>query len=452
METTKQAKSRESVLRKSIMDRLPSIVNASQFKKIESLPSVFADSIAAMPGHAVHSANSAVARFFRSQFIKTLSILEQGNITLCDPLGESKFGDSDSDLKCKICIGDLRSYTHIALSGVNGSAQAYIDGLWAVDNLSELIRIFVRNREVLKKMDSGLTRFAQFVYRRWHARNKNTKQGSKRNIAAHYDLGNDFFRLFLDKRMMYSSALYLEGDDLQTAADRKLQRICDALELNEQDHVIEIGSGWGGFACYAAKTTGCRVTTVTISQEQFNEATSKAKELGLSHLVEVKLQDYRDITGQYDKLVSIEMIEAIGHQYLDTYFNKINHLLKVDGKALIQAIVIDDAEYEGALKRVDFIKRYIFPGGFMPCYSVINDFAAKNRLMLEDLHDMGLSYAQTLRDWRKGFYSQIETITQQGYDQSFQRMWEFYLCYCEGAFDERATSVGQILFRKQANS
>ena len=452
METTNQPNSKSEVQAKTLFDKLPSTVNASQFEKIESLPSIFANSLANMPAQAADTANSAMARFFRSQFIKTLGVLKHGCITLIDPIGQVVLGDEQSDLRCTIRIADLKSYTQIAMSGVNGSAQAYIDGLWATDNLSELIRIFVRNRSVLQEMDSGLTRFAQFVYRRWHARNKNTKQGSKRNIAAHYDLGNEFFRLFLDERMMYSSALYLEGDDLQTAADRKLQRICDALELTEKDQVIEIGSGWGGFACYAAQQTGCRVTTVTISQEQFNEAQAKAQRLGLEHLVEVNLQDYRDITGEYDKLVSIEMIEAIGHQYLNTYFNKINHLLKKDGKALIQAIVIDDAEYEGALKRVDFIKRYIFPGGFMPCYSVINDFAAKNRLMLEDLHDMGLSYAQTLRDWRKRFYDQIETISTQGYDKSFQRMWEFYLCYCEGAFDERATSVGQILFRKQANT
>jgi len=329
------------------------------------------------------------------------------------------------------------------------SAQAYIDGLWTTDNLSELIRIFVRNREVLMTMESGLAKCAQFIYRRWHARNRNTRRGSKRNIAAHYDLGNEFFRLFLDQRMMYSSALYRAGDTLEQASDRKLQRICEALELTKSDHVIEIGSGWGGFACYAAQTTGCRVTTVTISKEQYQEALRKVEQAGLEDRVTIKLQDYRDIEGQYDKLVSIEMIEAIGHQYLDTYFAKINHLLKPEGKALIQAIVIDDAQYKDALKRVDYIKRYIFPGGFMPCYSVIAQSASSNRLMLEDLYDMGLSYAQTLRDWRKRFYGQIETITSQGYDKAFQRMWEFYLCYCEGAFDERATSVGQILFRKQ---
>lgn len=222
------------------------------------------------------------------------------------------------------------------------------------------------------------------------------------------------------------------------------------MDLDEGDHLIEIGSGWGGFACYAAKATGCRITTVTISQEQYSEAIKAVKKENLEHLVSVKLQDYRDIEGQFDKLVSIEMIEAIGHQYLDVYFRKINSLLKKNGKALIQAIVIDDSEYEAALTRVDFIKRYIFPGGFMPCYRVITENAARNRLMIEDLHDMGLSYAQTLRDWRKLFYQHIETIKRRGYDEQFQRMWEFYLCYCEGAFDERATSVGQILFRKQA--
>lgn len=426
---------------------LPATINASQLQGFQPLPSTSLN----LPNKASNLTGSRVDRFCRSQFIKLLTNLKHGKITLCDPIETQVFGNPDSDLQCQINIFNVSSYTSIALNGINGSAQAYIDGFWVCDNLSDLIRLFVRNKEVMDQLDSGLTRFAQFIYRRWHQKNKNTKKGSKRNIAAHYDLGNDFFRLFLDKRMMYSSALYLEGDNLQQASDRKLQRICDVLELSAQDHVIEIGSGWGGFACYAAQQTGCRVTTVTISQEQFNEATAKAKKLGLSHLVDVKLQDYRDIKGQYDKLVSIEMIEAIGHQFLNTYFNKINHLLKPNGKAVIQAIVIDDAEYEVALNYVDFIKRYIFPGGFMPSYSVISNFAAKNRLMLEDLHDMGLSYAQTLRDWRQRFYNQIETITEQGYDLPFQRMWEFYLCYCEGAFDERAISVGQILFRKQAN-
>ena len=427
-----------------------SAINASQLKQIESLPSVFAESLADMPHQAAKSANAIFAKFFRNKFIAMLATLKKGQITLVDPLGIIELGDLQSDLKCTIYMGDIKSYTKIALGGSHGSAQAYIDGLWSTDNLSELIRIFVRNRDVLVQMESGLAKVAHYILRYWHAGNRNTRKGSQKNIAAHYDLGNDFFRLFLDERMMYSSALYNEGDDLQQASDRKLQRICDALELCADDHVIEIGTGWGGFACYAANTTGCRVTTVTISKEQFDEANKRVQKLGLEQKVTVKLQDYRDIEGQYDKLVSIEMIEAIGHQYLDTYFAKINEILADNGKALVQAIVIDDEQYHGALKRVDYIKRYIFPGGFMPCYSVIGQFAAQNRLMLEDLHDMGLSYAQTLRDWRMRFYQHLDTISKQGYDTRFQRMWEFYLCYCEGAFDERATSVGQILLRKQS--
>ncbi len=424
------------------------IVNASQFSEPESIPSIFST-----VGQQLQSASqgSLVDRFFRRKFIELFQKLEGGCIHLVDAFGTTAVGNTEAKLQCTLVIHDLSSYTQIALSGSNGSAQAYINGLWSADDLSKLIRIFVRNRSVLNQMESGLAKLAQFSFRLWNKFTRNTKSGSKKNIAAHYDLGNPFFRLFLDQRMMYSSALYKAGDDLSRASDRKLKRICDALQLTEHDHLIEIGSGWGGFACFAASTVGCKVTTVTISQEQFNETKERIRREGLENLVTVKLQDYRDIEGQYDKLVSIEMIEAIGHQYLDTYFRKLNTLLKPNGKALIQAIVIDDNQYQRALKQVDYIKKYIFPGGFMPCYSVITNYASRNRLMLEDLHDMGLSYAQTLRDWRKRFYDNIDQVTAQGYDSGFQRMWEFYFCYCEGAFDERAISVGQILFRKQAN-
>jgi len=421
--------------------------NASEFSEPELIPSIFAN-LTEMPERVARA--HPLDRFFRSKYLELFENLEGGSITVIDPLGSETVGDPNAKLNCTIKMHDLSSYTQVAMAGSNGSAQAYIDGRWTVDNLSHLIRLFVSNRVVLEKMDSGLARLAQGVLRIFHALRRNTRTGSKKNIAAHYDLGNDFFRLFLDEKMMYSSALYQQGDDLNQASLRKLQRICDALDLRPEDNLIEIGSGWGGLACYAASTIGCRVTTVTISQEQFTEAQNRVNREGLEELVTVLLQDYRDIEGRFDKLVSIEMIEAIGHQYLNTYFKKLNQLLEPQGKALIQAIVIDDNHYQKALKEVDYIKKYIFPGGFMPCYSVLSNFASHNRLMLEDLHDMGLSYAQTLRDWRKRFYHNIEGITQQGYDAAFQRMWEFYLCYCEGAFDERAISVGQILFRKQA--
>lgn len=431
-------------------DHFSNTSNLNAVSEPELIPSIFAQTRQRISDSADHR---AIDRFFRSKYIELFQRLENGCITVIDPLGKTVLGDPKAKLHCTMTIFDLRSYTKVALGGSNGSAQAYIEGLWRVDNLSHLIRIFVINRVVLEEMESGLAKIAQYVLRAWHhVFRRNTVAGSRKNIAAHYDLGNEFFRLFLDERMMYSSALYQPGDDLNAASERKLQRICEVLELNSADHVVEIGSGWGGFACYAARTTGCKVTTVTISQEQYDEALARVARENLSDQVTVKLQDYRDVEGTFDKLVSIEMIEAIGHQYLDTYFRKLNHLLKPSGKALIQAIVIDDNQYQKALKEVDYIKRYIFPGGFMPCYSVISQFAGSNRLMLEDLHDMGLSYAQTLRDWRKRFYERIEDISQQGYDGAFQRMWEFYLCYCEGAFDERAISVGQILLRKQAHA
>ena len=421
--------------------------NSTQFISGESIPSMFAK--LELPDNS--STNSSLTqRFFREQFFKLLRSIKQGYIQINDPFGSSTFGDKKSDLSCSVTIYDVATYTKIALGGSNGSGQAYIDGLWSSDNPTALIRILVRNRNVLDSMESGLSRLAQITLKGWHALNRNSKDGSRKNIAAHYDLGNDFFRLFLDKRMMYSSGLYHAGDDLETASLRKLERICSTLKLSKHDHVIEIGSGWGGFSCYAAKTTGCKVTTVTISKEQFDEASKQVKQQGLEKQVAVKLQDYRDIQGTFDKLVSIEMIEAVGHQYLDRYFNKINTLLKPKGKALLQAIVIDDAQYKRALKEVDYIKRYIFPGSFIPCYGVISQTAGNNKLMIEDLHDMGASYAQTLRDWRKRFYENNQQIKDQGYDDHFQRMWEFYLCYCEGGFDEQAISVGQILFRKQA--
>ena len=420
--------------------------DATQFISQESLPSVFAN----LHLNEQNSINSSfIHRFFRTQFITLLKNIKNGHITLNDSIGSTTFGDSNHELKCEITIYDLNSYTKIALGGSNGSAQAYIDGLWSSDDPTALIRIIIRNRDVLNAMESGLSSFAQTALKVWHSLNRNSKQGSKKNITAHYDLGNDFFKLFLDSRMMYSSALYQNGDDLESASKRKLERICNTLKLTPNDHVIEIGTGWGGFACFAAKTVGCKVTTVTISQEQHNEAISQVKQQGLETLVSVKLQDYRDIEGQYDKLVSIEMIEAVGHQYLDGYFDKIDSLLKENGTALVQAIVIDDTQYQRALKEVDYIKRYIFPGSFIPCYEIITKTADQNNLAVDEIFDMGLSYAQTLRDWRKLFYQNLDQIKAQGYDAQFLRMWEFYLCYCEGGFDEQAISVGQISFSKK---
>ena len=427
----------------NLIDKMPrcSVVNDDE----ELIPSIFAQLI-----EPNQSAGRVIDRFFRDRYIALFERLEGGYIIVRDALGEVHIGDKNADLRCVLTLHNMKSYTQVALGGSNGSAQAYIDGHWSVDNLSHLVRIFVSNRIILDQMDRGLTRVVQRMLKVWHRSKRNTRRGSERNIAAHYDLGNDFFRLFLDHNMMYSSAIYQSHDDLFSASDRKLHRVCETLALSAEDEVVEIGSGWGGLACYVAANYGCKVTTITISKEQYEETQARAKRKNLEHLVEVRLQDYRDIRGQYDKLISIEMIEAIGHEYQKTYFNQINRLLKPNGKALIQAIVIDDSQYQRALRRVDYIKQYIFPGGFMPCYSVLMGHAARSRLVVEDVFDMGLSYAKTLRDWRKRFYANIQEVSQQGFGPEFQRMWEFYLCYCEGAFDERAISAGQLLFRKQA--
>jgi cyclopropane-fatty-acyl-phospholipid synthase len=282
---------------------------------------------------------------------------------------------------------------------------------------------------------------------------RNTRHGSRRNIAAHYDLGNELFRLFLDDRLMYSSAIFASDDEsLETASERKLRRICEKLDLRPEDHVVEIGTGWGGFAIYAAGRYGCRVTTTTISAEQHALASERIAAVGLADRVTVLLQDYRDLGGRYDKLVSIEMVEAIGHQYLETYLAKCAGLLKPDGLALIQAITIEDHRYRRALASVDFIKRHVFPGSFIPSVSAI--LAATPRvtdLRLINLEDIGPSYALTLRHWRKRFMREVDRVLRLGYDTRFVRLWQFYLCYCEGGFLERSIGNAQLLFARPEN-
>jgi cyclopropane-fatty-acyl-phospholipid synthase len=302
-------------------------------------------------------------------------------------------------------------------------------------------------------MDSSLSRLQAPIFKSIHWLNRNTREGSRRNISAHYDLGNDMFRLFLDDNMMYSSAIYPDShSSLEEAAEFKLERICQKLELTENDHVLEIGTGWGGFALYAAKNYGCRITTTTISKEQYELAKKRVESEGLQDKITLLLRDYRDLNGQFDKLVSIEMIEAIGHQYINTYFKKCSELLKPEGMMLIQAITIADQRYKAALKEVDFIKRYIFPGCFIPSNTAMqNAITESTDMRVQDLEDIGFHYARTLHDWQKRFFANIEKVKALGYPDEFIRLWEFYLCYCEGGFAERATSNVQLLLVKPEN-
>ncbi|GAA4345340.1 SAM-dependent methyltransferase [Kangiella taiwanensis] len=398
------------------------------------------------------TANSGMLKVIRNQVKNTLGRISNGSITVTDPVETYVCGEQQTDLAVTITIRDLDFYRLVALEGSNGAAQAYIDSKWDTDNLTGLVQILVRNIELLDEMEGGLAWIKNSVLKVWHYFNKNSISGSKGNISAHYDLGNEFFKLFLDKHMMYSSAIYEADESLEEASERKLKTICEKLDLKPTDKVIEIGTGWGGMAIYAAKNYGCHVTTTTISEQQYQYAKKRIIEEGLEDKVELLKNDYRDLRGSFDKLVSIEMIEAVGHHYLDTYIKKCSELLKSNGLALIQAITIEDRRYKQALKSVDFIKRYIFPGSFIPCVSAVVSSSAHNSdLRLINLEDFGESYAKTLNHWRDRFNANLEEVKGQGYSDQFIRMWEFYLCYCEGGFIEKSISDTHLLFAKPEN-
>ncbi len=357
-----------------------------------------------------------------------------------------------SDLHAVIEVHDKKLLELMFKNGVLGAAEAYIAGYWSSENLVELIQILARNRDVLDKMNQNIiSQASQVLLKAWYKSRKNSVDGSRKNIAEHYDLSNDFFKLFLDPSMMYSSAMFKDAEmTLVQASDYKKEIICQKLQLKPLDHVVEIGSGWGGFAIYAAQHYGCKITTITISQAQYDEAVQRIQAAGLSHRVEVQLKDYRQLQGKFDKLVSIEMIEAVGEQFLPTYFKQCRALLKPQGLALIQAITIEDARYKKALDTVDYIKRYIFPGSFIPCISVLTQTASEQKLRLKQLEDIGQSYAQTIHHWRKNFLDAKAQVLALGFDENFIRMWDFYLCYCEGGFKEGVISDVHLLFEASA--
>jgi cyclopropane-fatty-acyl-phospholipid synthase len=398
----------------------------------------------------------AIDRFLRQRLLSRLGELRHGRLVLRDACGTVELGDPASahpDLQIHVQVLDPEFYRAVARNGSVGAGESYMDGQWRCDDLVSLIQLLLRNRNLLDGLESGLARLGGMAMRAWHALRRNTRDGSRRNIAAHYDLGNDFFGLFLSNDLMYSSAIWTDpSDTLETASARKLERICRKLDLQPTDRVIEIGTGWGGFALYAATHYGCHVTTTTISREQHALASKRVAAAGMGAHVELLLEDYRDLDGQYDKLVSIEMVEAIGAPYLDVYFAKIGALLKPDGLALLQAITIEDHRYAQALKSVDFIKRHVFPGSFIPSVNAL--LAAKTRtsdLAPIQLEDFGSSYALTLKAWRERFMANLAQVRAQGFDERFIRLWEFYLAYCEGGFRERSIGVAQLLLAKPGN-
>ncbi len=398
---------------------------------------------------------SGLARICRAAVFKKLALVQNGAIEIQEGSERHRFGAASlqCSLNVAVDIRDPACYVNLALGGSVGAAESFMQGHWHTDDLTGLVQIFVRNRSLLESLDAGSGRLVQPALKAFHWVRRNTLRGSRANIAAHYDLGNEFFRLFLDETMMYSAAVFpAEDTPLADASRHKLDLICRKLSLQPEDEVLEIGTGWGGFALHAARQYGCRVTTTTISREQFRLAQQRVKDAGLEDRIRVIDQDYRQLRGQFDKLVSIEMIEAIGHQFFDTYFRQVSGLLKPDGAALIQAIVIADHQFERYKRSVDFIKRYIFPGGCLPSVTAImKSVSDRTDLLLVDLQDIGLDYARTLAEWHRRFRANLGSVRAQGFPEEFLRMWQYYFCYCEGAFRERAISDVQLLFHKPLN-
>lgn len=394
-------------------------------------------------------------RLSRRTLFSHLSKLRLGTVTIVEGHESFRFGQitTDCQLEATVTVQDPRVYADITLGGTVGGGDAYRRGLWSCDHLTTLVRILVRNRQLLDGMDDGLALIARPLLKTIHWLNRNTKAGSRKNIAAHYDLGNEFFRLMLDETMMYSCAYFERPDATLAEASRaKNDRICRKLQLVASDHLLEIGSGWGGFAIHAASRYRCRVTTTTISRQQYDMASQRVREAGLSDQVTVLLTDYRDLTQlgvQFDKLVSIEMIEAVGHQYYGTFFEICSHMLKPQGLALIQGITIDERYYKQAKHSVDFIQHFIFPGSCIPSVSTLMQASAKvGDLGLIHLEDIGAHYAPTLRTWARNIGAKLPEIKALGYQSEFLRLWDFYLSYCEGGFLERSISTVHMLFCK----
>jgi cyclopropane-fatty-acyl-phospholipid synthase len=393
---------------------------------------------------------AAVDRWARRAVCARLAGLRGGTLTLVDAEGRQRFGPADAPLRATVHVEDPRFYSRLLRRGSLGGAESYMDGEWRSDDLAAVVRILALDRGMqgaLGGPGAWLLRPARALSRWLH---RNSRGGSRRNIAAHYDLGDGFFELFLDPTLTYSSGIFEREDaTLEQASVAKLERVCRKLRLSPGDHVLEIGTGWGSFALHAASRHGCRVTTTTISQRQHEAARRRVAEAGLEGRVEVLLEDYRDLRGRYDKLVSIEMIEAVGHENLGRFFRVCSERLRSDGAMLLQAITIPDRDFEEHTRSVDFIKRYIFPGGELVSLGAVQAAAAgAGDLRLTHLEDFTPHYAETLRRWRQRMFANLPRMRALGLSDRFLRMWEFYLCYCEGGFEERQIGVVQALFEK----
>ncbi|WP_420807748.1 class I SAM-dependent methyltransferase [Aliidiomarina taiwanensis] len=400
---------------------------------------------------ALSDSLSRTQRIARNLLFRVLSQMRYGYLTMAEE-GEvvGCFGNPASSIKARIDVHDAKTYTRFLIQGDIGAGEAFMQQAWSSPDVTSVIRVFAMNLIILDKIQRRFAWLSWPVHMLRHLRRNNSKQQAKQNITEHYDLGNELYSRFLDARMQYSSAVYPHaGASLQEAQEHKLHKICNLLELTEHDHLVEIGTGWAGLAIFAATHYGCRVTTTTISEEQYAYAQQQVAEFGLENKITLLKQDYRDLTGQFDKLVSIEMIEAVGAKYLPQFFQKCSQLLKPSGRMVLQSITIADQRMASYNRNVDFIQRYVFPGGYLPSVELLAQMFRKHTDMgVRQLDDIGLHYADTLKDWRHGFNERKHELTAFGYDEAFARFWNYYLSYCEGAFRERTVSTVQLMATK----
>jgi cyclopropane-fatty-acyl-phospholipid synthase len=406
-----------------------------------------------LPMGARQSADATLlARIARPLLLRQFRKMRHGRMRLIDGALDATFGavSPEAPFDVTLRVLDPRFYGDVLFGGTLGSGQSYTEGRWQCDDLTALVRIMIANKDLLEDVDSGWSRLSAPLLKLGHWLNGNNRAGSRRNIAAHYDLGNRFFELFLDETMAYSCAIFPTSDTpLREASIAKFDAALSKLALTPGQHLLEIGTGWGGLALHAARHYGCRVTTTTISREQFDLARERVARAGLADRVTLLLEDYRDLKGTYDALVSIEMVEAVGHQYLETYLAKCSRLIESSGAMLLQSITIRDQLYDYALRSVDFIKRCIFPGSFIPSVQALVDAVAHvTDLKLFHLEDIGPHYARTLRLWRERLLARAGEVRSQGYPERLVRLWEFYLSYCEGGFEERQLGDVQMLLVK----
>ncbi|ELL4667006.1 class I SAM-dependent methyltransferase [Vibrio fluvialis] len=392
---------------------------------------------------------TALQKGARSVALKSLQLIKIGSLTIEEAykghdVTVEHFGFAhEGQPQAHIRVTHPGFYGRVLKGGSIAAAEAYMDGWWDSPNLTAVTELMARNLSALDQLEAQSSVVTRAMNKVGHWLKRNSIVRAKQNIEAHYDLGNDLYQTFLDERMLYSSALYLStNDSLEQAQIQKMDRLCQQLQLTANDHVIEIGTGWGAMAIYMAQHYGCKVTTTTISEEQFAYAEAEITRLGLEAQITLLKQDYRLLEGQFDKLVSIEMIEAVGKAYLASYIEKCQSLLKPGGLMAIQAITIADQRYDYYSNNVDFIQKYIFPGGFLPSITVLTQMATRHTdFIVRDVFDIGMDYAKTLADWRLRFEAALNTVQALGYDERFVRMWRFYLCYCEGGFNARTIST-----------